>query len=85
MINTKNDKRIISARPVVTAELVKELNSELRQPEYKAILRESVKQGVEGSSVNCKEMIRVKDGWVSPSGAKAPIPLTPQSLSNINN
>lgn len=67
----------------VTAENVNEFNSSLTQPEYKAILHQALPQ----ARINqmCMEMIRVKDGWVSPGGAKAPTPIAPQSSSDINN
>lgn len=63
----------------VKAEVVQKINSSLTQPEYKTILREPVKLGVDSSSVNCEEMVRIKDGWVSPGGAKAPVFITPKT------
>jgi len=49
----------------MSAEQVRNLNSDLRQPEYKTILREPVEPGRhEGSGVNCKEMIREEGGWL---------------------
>ncbi len=64
----------------VSAEGVQKINSSLPQPEYQTILREALdpKKTVV-SLVNCEEMIRVKDGWVSPGGAKAPVPIVPQN------
>lgn len=64
---------------IVSAEKIKELNSDVRQPEYKTILREAVKGG---GITSCEEMVRVKDGWISPGGAKAPIPITPHPSSD---
>lgn len=76
VIETKGEAKIIASQALVTAKLVRKLNDELEKPEYKAILRETVKpEKTVGSSVNCEEMVRVKDGWVSPGGAKAPIPI----------
>lgn len=43
---------------LVPAEKIKELNSDVRQPEFKTILREAVK-----SEMGCSEMIKVNDGW----------------------
>jgi hypothetical protein len=28
-------------------------------------------------------MVRVKDGWISPGGAKAPIPITPLTPNDV--
>ncbi len=74
VVNTKGEEKIITAQPIVTAELVKKLNGELEQPEYKTILREAVK-----GWAGCPELVRVEGGWVSPDGAKAPIPITPRN------
>jgi len=46
VVNSKGEEKIITAQSIVTAELVKKLNGELEQPQYKTILRESVKQGL---------------------------------------
>ncbi len=67
---------------LVSSGKIKELNHHTRQPEYKTILRESVKGG---GITSCEEMVRVKDGWISPSGAKAPIPITPRTPSDVKN
>lgn len=80
VVSTKRHKDTLTAQPMVTAELVSELNGELEQREYKAILREPVKGG---GITSCEEMVRVKDGWVSPGGAKAPIPITPSAPSDV--
>jgi hypothetical protein len=53
---------------VVSSEKIKELNHHTTILEYKTILREPVKLGSLGSSVNCEEMIRYKCGWISPQG-----------------
>jgi len=52
----------------VSAEKIKQLNAHSEIPEYKTILREPVKPGSYGSSVNCEEMIHYKCGWISPHG-----------------
>lgn len=67
----------------VSSEKIKELNHHTIISEFKTILREPVKQGSLGSAVNCEVMVRVKDGWISPGGAKAPIPITPRTPSDI--
>jgi hypothetical protein len=56
---TKNDEKIITSQPIVSAELVNKLNGELTQPEYHSILREPVKH--EGP-VGCGEMIHDGNG-----------------------
>ncbi|MDK2742944.1 MAG: hypothetical protein NDI90_08505 [Nitrospira sp. BO4] len=66
VINSKGEEKLLTAQSVVTAELVKKLNGELRQPEFKTILREAVKLGSLGSAVNCEEMVRYKCGWGAP-------------------
>jgi hypothetical protein len=52
----------------VSTEKIKELNRRTVNPDHKTILREPVKLGVEGSAVNCEEMIHYKCGWISPQG-----------------
>jgi len=52
----------------VSSEKIKELNHHTTILEYKTILREPVKLGSLGSSVNCEEMIHYKCGWISPHG-----------------
>lgn len=46
VVNSKGKEKILTTQSIVTAELVKKLNGELEQPEYKTILREMVKQGL---------------------------------------
>lgn len=53
---------------VVSSGKIKELNQDTVNPDHKTILREPVKLGVEGSAVNCEEMIHYKCGWISPWG-----------------
>lgn len=51
---------------VVPSEHIQKQNSQLPQPEYKTILRESMKPRSEGSAVNCPEMVFYKGAWVGP-------------------
>jgi hypothetical protein len=53
---------------LVSSEKIKELNHHTTILEYQTILREPVKLGSLGSSVNCEEMIHYKCGWISPQG-----------------
>lgn len=49
----------------VLAESVQKLNSGLRQPEYRSILREPIKlNSEEGSLVDCAVLVRYKGAWV---------------------
>jgi hypothetical protein len=48
---------------IVSAETIKSLYAHYKQPEYKTILREAVKLGVDSSSVNCQPMMHYKCGW----------------------
>jgi hypothetical protein len=52
---------------VVSSEKIKELNQHTTTPEYKTILREPVKRGTEGSSVNCIELVLYKGSWIMPN------------------
>jgi hypothetical protein len=63
----------------VTVAMVQQANSDLPQPEFKTILR--LPLAYAGHS--CPEMVRVEGGWVSPGGAKAPIPLMPRNPSDV--
>ena len=40
VVNSKGEEKIITAQSVVTAQLIKKLNGELDQPEYRRLLRE---------------------------------------------
>ncbi|MBU1691402.1 MAG: hypothetical protein KJ958_12385 [Gammaproteobacteria bacterium] len=80
-ISTLGDEDKLTSLGFVSAEKIKELNSDYRQLEFKTILRESVKGGY--GITSCEEMVRVKDGWISPGGAKAPIPLMPRLPSDV--
>lgn len=64
MIETKNKEKILTAQPLVTAELVKKLNGELTQPEFKAILREPLAK--ERINEKCDERVFYKGAWVGP-------------------
>lgn len=60
-----------------TVAQVNKENHDIDTPEYKTILREVVK-----GWAGCPELVRVEGGWVSPGGAKAPIPITPRNPSD---
>ena len=63
VINSKGEARIITAQSIVTAELVRKLNGELVQPEYKTILREAYP----GAAGGCIKTDYYKGaGWLSP-------------------
>lgn len=49
----------------ITAEMVQDANSRLRQPEYKTLLREALPKGSIGIT-SCEEMVRYKCGWGAP-------------------
>lgn len=57
--NTLGDEDRLTNFGFVSAEKIKELNDEFKQPEYKTILREPIQDAGAG----CGELIRVKDGW----------------------
>lgn len=80
IINNRREEdieRLASKTGFVPAGSVQGINSSLTQPEYKTILREAVK-----GWAGCPELVRVEGGWVSPGGAKAPIPITPRNPSD---
>ncbi|MHB1214729.1 MAG: hypothetical protein ACYCY9_07045 [Thiobacillus sp.] len=69
---------------LITAEMVDQINNKgpfsaayPQPPQYKTILREPMKQG----AMDCPVMVRIKGGWESPGGSKAPIPIKP-AVSN---
>lgn len=62
VIETKGEAKKLEAQTIVTAELVKKLNSELEQPEYRTILREAYP----GAAGSCAEMVYYKGAWVGP-------------------
>lgn len=51
---------------VVPSEKIKELNHHTSISEYKTILREPIKLGSLGSSVNCEKLVFYKGAWVGP-------------------
>ena len=67
VIDTKTQEKTITTQSPVPSELVKKINSRLTQPEYKTILREPVKPGTAGSSVNCIELVLYKGAWIMPN------------------
>lgn len=52
---------------LVSSEKIKELNQHTTIPEFKTILREPVKSGTAGSSVNCIELVQYKGSWIMPN------------------
>lgn len=56
---------------LVSAEDIAKLNRDLRQAELRTILREPVKRGTEGSTVNCEELIKYKGFWIMPNDSVA--------------
>lgn len=52
-------------KSLITAEMIQNINSTLRQPEYRSILREALPQ----ARINemCMEMVRYKGYWVMPN------------------
>lgn len=80
LIETKGNKAAIAAQSIVTAELVKNLNDDLRQPEYRTILHEPAAMGM---VVSCPVLVPIKGGgWESPGGWKSPIPIIPTQPKN---
>jgi hypothetical protein len=65
VVNNQGEAEILSAQSIVTAELVKKLNGELEQPEYKTILREPLPQ----TRINqmCEERVLYKGSWILPN------------------
>jgi hypothetical protein len=56
-IDTLNDEEKLVSQGLVSAEMVKKLNRELSQQEYKEIARTPLK------GVGCEKMVRVQGGW----------------------
>jgi hypothetical protein len=66
VVNSKGEEKVITAQSIVTAELVKKLNGELEQPEYRSILREKIANA--GGS-QCGEMVgNGKGDWIGVGG-----------------
>ncbi|WHZ22875.1 MAG: hypothetical protein OJF47_001987 [Nitrospira sp.] len=55
---------------MITADMIKDVIAGYQQPEFKTLLREPMKAGSEGTTVNCEEMVHYKCGWfgTSPDG-----------------
>ena len=66
LINTISERAIDARRDLVSAQVVKNLNSSLQRPEYQTILREPLPAGSYGSLVNCEELVYYKGYWVGP-------------------
>jgi hypothetical protein len=62
--SSPDDEAKKTGQPIVSAETIKAMYANYTRPEDKTILREAVKQGTDGSAVNCEVMIRNKDGWL---------------------
>jgi len=56
-----------SGKRFMTAEMIKAKVAGYQQPEYRSILRDSVK-GKGSGITSCEEMIHYKCGWISPHG-----------------
>jgi len=51
----------------ISAEMIKQVIAGYKQAEYKTILREPVKRGTVGSSLNCEERVLYKGYWILPN------------------
>jgi hypothetical protein len=81
-MSSPDDAAKKTGNDLMTAEMVSRINNAPvaaggEQPQYKAILREPMKQ----ETLDCPVMVRIKGGWESPGGSKAPIPIKP-AVSN---
>ena len=65
VINNQGEPEITTAQIIVSAELVKKLNGELAQPEYKTILRDPLPK--ENIEVMCEERVLYKGSWILPN------------------
>ena len=65
VVESKGEEKIITAQSVVSAELVKQLNGELEQPEYRSILREGFPK--ERITAMCEERVLYKGHWILPN------------------
>jgi hypothetical protein len=61
-------------KPFYSVEQVNEQNKDIHTEEYKTIVRIPFDPK---KFKWCPEMVRVKDGWISTDGGKAPIPISP--------
>ncbi|SDH97808.1 hypothetical protein [Propionivibrio dicarboxylicus] len=64
VISTKSEMKTIASQPSVSAELIKKLNSNIPQPEFKTILREPLPE--KRIKDLCEERIFYKGSWVGP-------------------
>lgn len=53
VVSTKGEEKALTAESVVAALMVRKLNQDMKQPEYRSILREVIKPPAPGSSINC--------------------------------
>lgn len=82
IISSPDDAAKKAGVNLISAEMVSRINNTpvaagAEQPQYKTILREPMKPG----ALDCPVMVRIKGGWESPGGSKAPIPIKP-AVSN---
>jgi hypothetical protein len=63
-----------------TVEQVNEQNKDIRAAGYKTIIRKPFP--IEEN--RCPELVRIKGGWASPGGSKAPFPITPPQAQDDN-
>lgn len=84
IMSSPDDAAKKAGADLITAEMVSRINSDslvvppdVDVSRYKTILREPMKPG----SFDCPVMVRIKGGWESPGGSKAPIPIKP-AVSN---
>jgi hypothetical protein len=80
VITTSGDEEELVSRALVSAEMVKKLNSSLTQDQFKTIVRTSMDQ--ESMGIGCEVMVRKGDGWYSLDGPKAPSSVTPKPVQN---
>lgn len=64
VINNQGEADVVAAQSVVSAEQIKKLNGELTQPEYKNVVRVSIKSG--SGATACEELVHYKCGWGAP-------------------
>ena len=80
VITTLGDAKKLVSQELVSAEMVKKLNSSLTQKEYKTIIRTPFDP--KALEKGCPVLVRKKDGWYSPRGPKAPHPIQPKQSEN---
>ncbi len=64
IVSTLSDVKKLPSHGLVSAEMVRELNSSLKQPEYKTILREPLAK--ERINAMCEERVLYKGHWILP-------------------